>query len=199
MTKENSDKGNGWHNYTLLYTNLFENIRNEPINIFELGLGSINPNIPSNMGIYGIPGASLFGWEKYFTNENSKCYGADIDKDIIINRGKIKTFYCDQTNASVIREMWENDVLKNMNFDIILDDGLHEHNANITFFENSFHKLKPGGIYIIEDIVKNHVNMFNDTIKNKLSKRDDISYINLFDMPNIRNNHDNVILVIQKK
>jgi hypothetical protein len=47
MRKYNSDKGhpninNAWHNYTLFYTQCFKNIK--PKRIFELGLGSNNPN-----------------------------------------------------------------------------------------------------------------------------------------------------------
>ena len=37
-------------------------------------------------------------------------------------------------------------------FDIIIEDGLHTFEANKCFFENSIHKVKRGGIYIIEDI-----------------------------------------------
>jgi ubiquinone/menaquinone biosynthesis C-methylase UbiE len=46
--------------------------------------------------------------------------------------------------------MWLN-VQKN-NFDLIIDDGLHTNDANITFFSESFKFLKPNGIYIIEDV-----------------------------------------------
>ena len=47
--------------------------------------------------------------------------------------------------------LWENTLLHE-NFDIILDDGLHAIEHNKIFFENSIHKLKVGGVYIIEDI-----------------------------------------------
>ena len=33
------------------------------------------------------------------------------------------------------------------NFDLIIDDGLHTHDAAVTFFLNSFEKLKKDGIY----------------------------------------------------
>ena len=39
------------------------------------------------------------------------------------------------------------------NFDIIIDDAMHELHYNRIFFENSIHKLKVGGVYIIEDIM----------------------------------------------
>lgn len=54
MQKYGSDKGHsqnkGWHNYTTLYSSLFTPIRNKEINIFELGLGTNNTDVPTNMG-----------------------------------------------------------------------------------------------------------------------------------------------------
>ncbi len=46
--------------------------------------------------------------------------------------------------------MWKK--IKKKNFDLIIDDGLHTNEANISFFENSFKYLKPDGMFIIEDI-----------------------------------------------
>jgi hypothetical protein len=37
--------------------------------------------------------------------------------------------------------------------DIIIEDGLHNLEANVSFFEGSLDHLRPGGIYIIEDIM----------------------------------------------
>lgn len=97
----------------------------------------------------GTPGASLIGWEEFFPN--SKIFGADIDKDILFSTDRIKTYYCDQTNPIEIKKMWEKEDLLEP-FDIIIEDGLHEYYANVCFIENSIHKLKKGGYYIIEDI-----------------------------------------------
>ena len=49
MNRNLSDKGNGWHNYTKLYHELFKHRRHEKLNILEIGIGSIDPSIPSNM------------------------------------------------------------------------------------------------------------------------------------------------------
>jgi|APCry1669189883_1035261.scaffolds.fasta_scaffold10449_3 SAM-dependent methyltransferase len=144
-----SDKSS-WHNYTTLYNLIFEayQLKDKPINLFELGLGTNNTSIKSNMGANGKPGASMRAFSDYFPNAN--IYGADIDKDILFQEGRIKTFFCDQTNPEVIQNMWSN---IDEEFDVIIDDGLHEAWANIIFFQNSFQKLKKGGIYIIEDIL----------------------------------------------
>lgn len=37
-------------------------------------------------------------------------------------------------------------------FDLIVDDGLHTFTARKTLFEASFDRLKPGGLYVIEDV-----------------------------------------------
>jgi len=144
-----SDKSS-WHNYTTLYDLIFNayKLKEQPINFFELGLGTNNTNIKSNMGKNGKPGASMRAFADYFPNAN--IYGADIDKDILFQTDRIKTFFCDQTSPEIIKDMWSK---IDVDFDVIIDDGLHEAHANITFFENSYQKLKKGGIFIIEDIL----------------------------------------------
>ena len=145
-----SDKGgkNNHHNFAQYYSQIF-NIRKDKIkNFLEIGLGTNNLDIPSNMGEKGKPLASLRAWRDYFKNAN--IYGADIDKNILKNESRIKTFYVDQTDPNTIDEMFKN--IGVSNFDIILEDGLHEYNANICFFENSVKFLANDGIYIIEDV-----------------------------------------------
>jgi hypothetical protein len=100
------------------------------------------------MTFRGKPGASLRVWRDYFIN--SLIYGADIDKDILFEEDRIKTYYVDQLNEYSIKEMWSN--INKSNFDIIFDDGLHTFEAGMTMFINSFDKLRKNGIYIIEDV-----------------------------------------------
>jgi hypothetical protein len=199
MGRNNSDKGNlnitgSWHNYTTLYYSLFKNIADKELRVFELGIGTNNLTMVSNMGINGRPGASLYGWSEFFPN--SKVFGADIDRDILFNTDRIKTFYCDQTKPEVIQKMWTEPELQDA-FDIIIDDGLHLHEANFTFFENSIHKLKSKGYYIIEDIIKNDQYIFLNKIKEWESKYTDCSFT-IINIPSTRNSFDNVLIVISK-
>lgn len=163
-----SDKGNH-HNYSTFYDYIFSSIRDKKLNIFEVGLGTNNINIPSNMGLNGKPGASLRGWKEYF--KNSMIYGADVDKGCLFEEDRIKTYYTDQTNKEVIAECWGQPELSGIKFDILIDDGLHEYNANRNFFENSVNKLKKGGIYILEDISEEYLdkveNWFGDLSESK--------------------------------
>lgn len=149
-----SDKGNH-HNYSTFYNYIFTHIKNEKLNIFEVGLGTNNVNVPSNMGINGRPGASLRGWRDYF--KNSMIYGGDVDEGCLFEEERIKTFHTDQTDKRIIKKCWNNPELKDVEFDILIDDGLHEYNANRKFFDASVHKLKKGGIYILEDISEDYL------------------------------------------
>ena len=199
MGRHGSDKGSinieySWHNYTTFYYSIFKDLREKPLRVFELGLGTNNINIPSNMGPDGIPGASLYGWSEFFIN--SHIFGADIDTDILFNTDKIKTFYCDQTNPEIIRKMWNEPDLQD-NFDIIVDDGLHKFNANVCFFENSIHKLKPNGYFIIEDINLVEEHLYENKIKQWESQYIDCIFT-LFKIPSSINRHDNTLLVVFK-
>jgi SAM-dependent methyltransferase len=194
-----SDKGSldiehSHHNYTTFYYSIFKHLREKKLRIFELGLGTNNVNIPSNMGPHGTPGASLFGWSEFFFN--SHIFGADIDTDILFSTDKIKTFYCDQTEPEIIRKMWNEPDLQD-NFDIIIEDGLHKFNANVIFFENSIHKLKPNGYFIIEDIENSQEYLFEPKIKEWESQYKDCLF-KLLKIPSTRNYFDNNLLVVFK-
>ena len=56
--KYGSDKSTG-HNYHLLYSWLLAPKRGEDLSMLEIGLGTNNIDVPSNMGLEGRPGASL--------------------------------------------------------------------------------------------------------------------------------------------
>ena len=194
MTKYGSDKGS-YHNYTTIYYNFFANISHSSLNIFEMGLGTNYTDVPSSMGPGGKPGASLYGWEEFFSNSN--IYGADIDRRIIFNKNRIKTYFCDQTNIQSINDLWNNNDLINLEFDLILDDGLHEFNANLTLFENSFFKLKKGGKYIIEDLFPETIEKF-ENIKEQLITKHNISSFEVLKLVRDHYPIDNNLLIISK-
>tara|TARA_B110000483_G_scaffold133166_1_gene159348 strand:- start:138 stop:917 length:780 start_codon:yes stop_codon:yes gene_type:complete len=141
---------NNWHphNYTDFYSKIFDHNRQHIKKILECGIGSNNTNIPSNMGKDYKPGGSLRMWKEYFLN--AEIYGADIDKDILFTEERIKTFYVDQLSTDSIKKMWGK--IDKKNFDLIIDDGLHNFEAGTIFFNNSIEYLSENGIYIIEDV-----------------------------------------------
>jgi SAM-dependent methyltransferase len=199
MGRNKSDKGsvdinNSWHNYTTFYYSIFNEISEKPLRVFELGLGTNNESLPSNMGRDGRPGASLYGWQEFFPN--AQIFGADIDKDILFSSDRIKTFYCDQTSPEAIKSMWDETELQS-NFDIIIDDGLHTFDANVCFFENSIHKLNPGGYFIIEDILRNEEHLFVNKIKEWENTYGDCTF-NMINIPSFHNTVDNTLVVVYK-
>lgn len=183
MNAYGSDKGgfNKDHNFSDYYSTIFFDKKESFKNILEVGLGTNNINVPSNMGLEGKPLASLRAWRDYFLNAN--IYGADIDRKILKDEDRIKTYYVDQTNTSSILELFKN--IGDISFDIIIDDGLHEYNANICLFENSFKFLKKKGIYVIEDVFFKDKNKFFQYFKNS---NYNFSIVDIFHKNNISNN-----------
>lgn len=190
MNLYGSDKGgkNNHHNYSKFYSEIFFNKRKKVKNFLEIGLGTNNINLASNMGAEGVPLASLRAWRDFF--ENANIYGADIDKNILKNEDRIKTFFVDQKNPEAIKSMFEQ--IGEDTFDIILEDGLHEYSANICFFENSIKFLSDDGTYIIEDVYFKDKEKFINYFKNK---NYNYSVVDIYHEKNIANN----CLVIVRK
>jgi hypothetical protein len=166
MTKFGSDKG--WNNYTPVYSALFSERSDQPLRVLELGLGSNNVNVLSNMGIFGAPGASLRGWRQLFPK--ALVYGADIDRGILFQEDRIKTFYCDQLDSSSIRELWSQPPLRG-GVDIIIEDGLHTFEANMSFLGESLSQLRPGGIYVTEDIGADTIDKWYEHLETVYAKK----------------------------
>ena len=79
-----------------------------------------------------------------------------------------------------------------MNLILYLEDGLHEYNANICFFENSIKHLSSNGIYIIEDVYYKDKKKFIKYFKNT-----DYNYaiVDIFHKKNIANN---CVIIVRK-
>ena len=114
-------------------------------------------------------GGRLRAWSSLFPKAN--IYGADINKDYLFNEGNIKTFYTNQLNKNELKLLSEK--LNKTKFDLIIDDGLHNFDANVNTFEALFPLLdQEKGIYFIEDILykdlSKYYNYFNDRYNYKV-------------------------------
>lgn len=196
-TKNNTDKGPTYHHYSRFYHELFRPIRDKPISIFELGLGTTDPSIPSNMGKEGRPGASLYTWKQYFPNAD--IYGADIDKTILFQEERIQTFYCNQLDTVSIHELWVQGNMLNKQFDILIDDGLHTYKAATTFFERSFHKIAKNGVYIVEDIEGKSVSLYKQYMLRwqSIHTEFDFWFVNI-ETSDSNSIHDNWLMICQR-
>ena len=137
------------------------------------------------MGEKGKPGASLRAWRDYFYK--AVIYGADIDKKILFEEDRIKTFYVDQSNSQSVKEMWKK--INQKNFDLIIDDGLHTFHGAKSLFENSINHLKQDGIYIIEDAQNSDLLNFKNYFDNSLDKFN-YNILNLINAKNPKSNNN---------
>ncbi len=194
MARHGSDKSTK-HNYTTIYSVLFGELRKKPLRIFELGLGTNNPDLVSSMGVYGTPGASMRGWRELFPN--AQIYGADIDRDILFKDDRIETFYCDQLDANAIRDLWSQPSLREQ-MDIIIDDGLHTLEGNVSFMNGSLGSLRPGGVYVVEDILSNALGDWRTLLQSDYPKRFPNHEFALLELPHTWNRHDNNLLIVRR-
>ena len=121
-------------------------------------------------------------------------YGADIDREILFQEDRIKTFYCDQLDSSSIRELWSQPDLK-ASLDIIIEDGLHTFEANVSFLEESLDHLRPGGIYVCEDIFEDQIDRWCDRLENVYSKQYPTYEFAFVVLPNGRDQANNLLVV----
>ena len=117
--------------YTTVYHQLFENFRNEKLNILEIGVGS---------------GASLKMWYDYFPN--ATIHAIDIDDCSQHNNDRVFTHKANQA--------YRGDILTVMQkvgmVDLIIDDGGHMMEQQQVSFGILFKYLNPGCMYFIEDL-----------------------------------------------
>ena len=148
--KYGSDKRKS--NLTHLYFQLI--LKNKIKFITEIGMGTNNIRIISNMGSGGKPGASLRAFSEYLPD--NKIFGADIDRNILFQERNIQTFFIDQLDTQSIINFKD----KIPKMDLIIDDGLHLPDANLNIVNNLIDKLNIGGFLVVEDIENIFCNIF---------------------------------------
>jgi hypothetical protein len=151
LTKHGSDKATH-HDYHLFYGAILAPKRNVPINILEIGLGTNNIDVPSNMGLWGKPGASLRAFRDWAPL--ARVFGADVDKRVLFEEDRISTSWVDQTDIGSLGLLAS--ALKGKKFDLIIDDGLHLPHANFNSMSALLPLLAPDGIFVVEDIEAGH-------------------------------------------
>ncbi|MCK1682805.1 hypothetical protein IVA87_26180 [Bradyrhizobium sp. 147] len=146
-----SDKASS-HNYYLVYCEILGALRRNHLRILEIGLGSNNPDVVSSMGKFGRPGASLRAFRDFLPN--SEIFGADVDRRVLFEEDRIRTYFVDQTSLRSLDELAA--VLPEA-LDLIIDDGLHSPSANIATLIFALKKLKCNGWFVVEDVAEKSV------------------------------------------
>jgi len=137
--KYGSDKGitsGDGHGYTLIYEKILGPLKNEPINILEIGINRFECD----------KAPSLMMWRDYFPK--ATIYGFDIRDFSGLNSSRIKIFQGDQRKKNHLMRV--TDVCSE--FDVIIDDGSHGSLDQQASFWYLFAYVKEKGLYIIEDL-----------------------------------------------
>jgi hypothetical protein len=153
FNQQGSDKATT-HDYFKIYSNILDKV-GQNYKIFEIGLGSNNTDVVSNMGRKGIPGASLHAFKSVYSK--AEIYGADFDQRILFEEDRIKTFFLDQTDVSTFEDLYTKIPDE---FDLMIDDGLHSMSANLNSLKFFMSKVKIGGHIVIEDIKSNNLEIW---------------------------------------
>ena len=140
----NTDKSSLYHRFTEYYDNWLKKYYNPTI--LEIGI---------------LDGNSIHMWNEYY---KGKCtiYCVDIEdkSDILNNMDNVRFFQMDQGNWGQW-DMFLRDT-EGIQFDFILDDGSHFHEHQLLTLFKIYKKLKPGGVYILEDL---HTSFWSEWLK----------------------------------
>lgn len=122
-----------WWHYFEIYDRHFSKYRGKDITILEIGVWK---------------GGSLQMWKEYF-GKNVKIYGIDINPACKEHESEnVKVFIGSQTDTKFL-----NEVLNEIgHIDILIDDGGHTMEQQITSFACLYPAIKDGGVYLCEDL-----------------------------------------------
>ena len=158
----NSDKGNFFlnqytrsrkkdkiqgHQYAFFYDKYFKDIKNNQLNILELG---------------SFKGGASAAFSFFF--KNSKIYSGDLYPDIFNFYSKrIINFKIDTSSEESINKFVEK---VNLKYDIVIEDAGHFLKDQIISFFLLFKTLKPKGIFVIEELdfpdTRQDMNIYNE-------------------------------------
>ena len=137
--------------YAQKYGEMWCGLKEDITSILEIGVGTLIPGTPFSFSHirqyfpHYLPGGSLRVWKDYF--KKAEVYGIDIVEDCLIDEERLKTFIADSMNREMCDEQ-----LKDLTFDIVIDDGNHNSINQLTTFQNFFHRVNDDGFYVVEDV-----------------------------------------------
>lgn len=128
-------------------------------------------NVKNVLEIGTNKGSSLRIWAEFFPN--AMVHGIDItrvyeDPDKL-NHPRIKTHLVNQGSTTEL-EAFANFTTKNVEFDLIIDDGSHDQYDQQLSLGLLFSKLRSGGLYVIEDLITGE-NWWDSNLYNKRNIR----------------------------
>ncbi|MEN9316470.1 MAG: Demethylmacrocin O-methyltransferase [Pseudomonadota bacterium] len=124
-----------WESYLDVYEELFRPFKHQAIDLLEIGVEN---------------GGSLEIWSRYFPNARTLT-GCDINPrcgELQYSDPRVRVVIGNVNDRPTFRQI----LRRSPAFDLIIDDGSHHTRDVIRSFLAYFSRLKPGGIYIAEDM-----------------------------------------------
>jgi hypothetical protein len=122
-----------WDHYFEIYERHFAKFRGTPVHILEIGVFS---------------GGSLDMWRDYFGPE-ARIYGVDIQPECkVYERDGVEIHIGDQSDPM----FWDGFKRAVPDLDIVIDDGSHKPRHQTTTLNQLLPHLRPGGVFLCEDI-----------------------------------------------
>ncbi|MCM1089528.1 MAG: class I SAM-dependent methyltransferase [Muribaculum sp.] len=130
-----TDKSSLWHNYLNKYEFFLKQMKHESINVLELGC---------------FHGGSMKMWKDYFVN--AQIYAVDIDEEC----RKYEENRCHVLIKDLSSEQSLEEITK-LEPSVIIDDASHMTSHQVKAIYHLLPCLKPGGVYILEDLGTNFI------------------------------------------
>jgi hypothetical protein len=174
-TSFGTDK-NTSHSYGESYDIIFKEYKDSATEILEIGFDG---------------GYSLLAYHDYFTN--ATIYGMDIHNNCRVNlsdKPRISVHFGDATLQENIEKF-------NTMYDIVIEDASHLPEHQIKHFVDFSKFVKPGGIYIIEDVHEKYIDIIRNILK-PISEKTGFS-MEVIDLREKKNRFDDIIIVFKKE
>ena len=139
-----------WNHYFEIYDRHLQNLKNQKVNILEIGISH---------------GGSLEMWNYYFKG-NANIYAIDINPECKkFETENVKIFIGSQEDVAFLKN------IKNIipQVDVLIDDGGHTMKQQIISFNNLFDHVTENGMYICEDLHTSYWKNYGGGYKKKRS------------------------------
>jgi hypothetical protein len=171
-TKKGTDK-NTSHSYGSVYSGLFKDLKDKPLTLLEIGFDC---------------GASLLAYADYF--KHASIHGLDIEDhrlQEVKEHPRIRTHIGDALKDKNIFEK---------QYDLIIEDASHEVEHQIQHFFDFAPSVKPGGLYIIEDVNQVHFQKLVSSIENHAVS---LGFsLDFKDLRSIKQRFDDILIVLKR-
>lgn len=168
---------NTTHSYLELYESLLISKKEKAKNVLEIGVDN---------------GGSIKLWYDYF--QNASIYGIDIKFKDSIAIFQNKERICLSCFDAYEEEIYKTRFIKNIKFDMILDDGPHTLESQVQCIKLYSQLLTEDGIFIIEDVQDmSWLEVLYNTVPEHLKQ-----FVKMYDLRGNKGRYDDIVFTINK-